>query len=64
MLSPKQDKMHVEARVYLSRKMARSFHEKETLTQLMDAASLPGVYKYVLGGMPDIHRGFGLPLAG
>lgn len=60
---PKQDKMHVEARVYLSRKMARSFHEKETLTQLMDAASLPGVYKYVLG-MPDIHRGFGLPIGG
>lgn len=60
---PRQGKMRVEARIYLSKRMARSFHEKETLAQLMDAASLPGVYKYVLG-MPDIHKGFGLPIGG
>ncbi|NLZ28845.1 MAG: RtcB family protein, partial [Firmicutes bacterium] len=60
---PRQGKMRVEARIYLSKRMAHSFHEKETLAQLMDAASLPGVYKYVLG-MPDIHKGFGLPIGG
>ena len=42
---PRQGAMRVEARVYLSKKMARSFAEKETLAQLMDAASLPGVYR-------------------
>ncbi len=59
---PKEGNMRVEARVYLKNEMLPSF-EESSARQLMDAASLPGIYKYVIG-MPDIHTGFGLPIGG
>jgi tRNA-splicing ligase RtcB len=55
--------MRVEARIYLNENLYKNLLEKEALNQLADAASLPGVYKYVIG-MPDIHSGFGLPIGG
>lgn len=49
--------------VFLSAELKDEFQEEEALRQLADAASLPGVYRYVIG-MPDIHSGFGLPIGG
>nr|HPZ64880.1 RtcB family protein [Bacillota bacterium] len=61
---PKRGSMLVEARVYLNDELYRHFKvEEDALKQLMDAASLRGVYGPVVG-MPDIHAGFGLPLGG
>ncbi len=60
---PRSGRMKVDALVYLNDFLYRSFVEEESLKQLVDAASLPGVYRYVVG-MPDIHAGFGLPIGG
>lgn len=60
---PRRGNMKVEARVYMGETMFKNFAGKDSLAQLMDAAALPGVYKYVLG-LPDIHKGFGLPIGG
>ena len=59
----RQGNMRVDAVVYLSDALKRSFDDKEAIQQLCDAASLPGVQDPVVG-MPDIHRGFGLPIGG
>ncbi len=37
--------------------------EKDTMNQLSDAATLPGVVSPVVG-MPDLHVGYGLPIGG
>lgn len=55
--------MRVPARVYTSLEMLRSIIEDNSLNQLVNVASLPGVHKYVLG-MPDIHQGYGFPVGG
>lgn len=60
---PKRGKMNTEALVYLNSSLYRAFEEDEAVKQLIDAASMPGVYGPVIG-MPDIHSGFGLPIGG
>ncbi len=55
--------MRVPARIYLNQALYEQLREGDALTQLCDAASLPGVTGAVLG-MPDIHTGFGLPIGG
>lgn len=60
---PRHGKMLVEARVYLNDYLYQNYLEEESLQQLCDAATLPGLYKYVIG-MPDIHPGYGLPIGG
>lgn len=55
--------MRVPARIYLNQALYEQFREGDALTQLCDAASLPGVVGSVLG-MPDIHTGFGFPIGG
>ncbi len=62
-LIPRQGSMNVNALVYLSPVLYNTFSETDSLQQLMNAASLPGVMDPVIG-MPDIHRGFGLPIGG
>jgi tRNA-splicing ligase RtcB (3'-phosphate/5'-hydroxy nucleic acid ligase) len=59
----RQGKMKAAVLVYLNKELFSSFHEDQSLQQLMDAASLPGVIDPVIG-MPDIHTGFGLPIGG
>jgi tRNA-splicing ligase RtcB (3'-phosphate/5'-hydroxy nucleic acid ligase) len=58
-----QGKMKADVLVYLNNELYQSFMEDQSLQQLMDAASLPGVISPVVG-MPDIHSGFGLPIGG
>lgn len=59
----RQGKMKAAVLVYLNNELFKSFHEDQSLQQLIDAATLPGVVDPVIG-MPDIHTGFGLPIGG
>ncbi len=59
----RQGNMKANVLVYLNQELFDSFHEDQSLQQLMDAATLPGVIDPVIG-MPDIHTGFGLPIGG
>lgn len=59
-----QGKMKVPARVYSSQKMLETIvAEDNSLDQLVNVATLPGIQKYSLA-MPDIHWGYGFPIGG
>ncbi len=60
---PRQGRMKAEVHIYLNRLLYEGFSEDNSLQQLIDAASLPGVISPVVG-MPDLHSGFGLPIGG
>lgn len=55
--------MGAEAVVYLRENMLSQIQNDLSLSQLAEAAMLPGVVSPVIG-MPDIHEGFGLPIGG
>ncbi len=55
--------MQADVLVYLSDALYQQFEEEQSLQQLIDASTLPGVISPVIG-MPDIHTGFGLPIGG
>jgi tRNA-splicing ligase RtcB len=55
--------MRVPARIFADEKMLDDILEDKSLWQLVNVASLPGIYKYALG-MPDIHEGYGMPVGG
>lgn len=61
-LIPKFGNMRVDAHLYINDLLLQHVEEM-AIKQLMDAASLPGVFGQVLG-MPDIHTGYGLPIGG
>lgn len=60
---PRRGKMLVEARVYMSNALRQQLGDDKSLTQLAQAAELPGAYRHVVG-LPDMHSGFGLPIGG
>ncbi len=53
----------IDIHVYLSEQLFEDFTEDESINQLYNATSLPGVVSPVIG-MPDIHTGYGLPIGG
>jgi tRNA-splicing ligase RtcB len=55
--------MRVPARVYASEDLLAPMLADETLTQLMNVATLPGLVGMVYG-MPDMHVGYGFPVGG
>ncbi|MGB9637180.1 MAG: RtcB family protein, partial [Microgenomates group bacterium] len=55
--------MGAEAVFYAKKEMLEDLNKDLSLSQLADAAMLPGVISPVIG-MPDIHEGFGLPIGG
>nr|WP_041587287.1 RtcB family protein [Caldanaerobacter subterraneus] len=55
--------MRVDAVVYVNDSLKELLRDDQSLRQLVNAASLPGVVEPVIG-MPDIHEGFGLPIGG
>jgi tRNA-splicing ligase RtcB len=59
---PKSGKMLVPIRIFFSEKLLERL-EEDALIQLVNVATLPGVYKYV-EGMPDMHIGYGFPVGG
>ncbi len=53
--------MHVPARIFASEEMLEELFKDKSLWQLVNMATLPGIYKYALA-MPDIHEGYGFCL--
>ncbi len=60
---PRRGKMRVDGIVYVNKNLYEQVYRDDSLKQLANAATLPGVVRNVFG-MPDIHQGFGLPIGG
>jgi tRNA-splicing ligase RtcB len=61
---PREGGMHVPARVFASEPLLEKMVEEgQTLTQVRNAATLPGIQKYSLV-LPDGHLGYGFPIGG
>jgi tRNA-splicing ligase RtcB len=55
--------MRVPARFYADEELLRGIVSDNSLQQLINTATLPGIVKYALA-MPDIHQGYGFPIGG
>lgn len=55
--------MRVPARFYADEKLLKNIISDNSLQQLINTATLPGIVKYALA-MPDIHQGYGFPIGG
>jgi len=55
--------MRVPARIYASEKMLEECFRDESLGQLINTTTLPGIVKYALA-MSDIHEGYGFCIGG
>ncbi|HEY3230146.1 MAG TPA: RtcB family protein [Roseiflexaceae bacterium] len=55
--------MRVPARVYASETMLSETLKDQSLEQLVNATTLPGVIQYAIA-MPDVHQGYGFPVGG
>lgn len=60
---PKNGAMRVDGVVYASRKMLDDISNDESLQQVINVATLPGIVKASLA-MPDMHWGYGFPIGG
>ena len=60
---PKEDRMRVPGRVYLSREQIAALRDDPCLEQVRNVAHLPGIVGASLA-MPDIHWGYGFPIGG
>ena len=58
-----REDMRVPARLYADADLLEHALDDESVDQLINTATLPGVVKYVLA-MPDIHQGYGSPIGG
>ncbi len=55
--------MRVPARVYADAALLEQIMEDQSLEQVVNTATLPGIVKYALA-MPDIHQGYGFSIGG
>jgi tRNA-splicing ligase RtcB len=55
--------MRVPARLYASDELLEDALQDDSVKQLVNTATLPGVVQYALA-MPDIHQGYGFPIGG
>jgi len=55
--------MRVPARFYIDKKMLNQIFKDRSLEQLVNMATLPGIFRYSLA-MPDVHEGYGFPIGG
>src|SRR5512136_3232912 len=55
--------MRVPARLYADPELLAAAMDAQSLEQLVNTATMPGVVKYALA-MPDIHQGYGFPIGG
>jgi tRNA-splicing ligase RtcB len=60
---PKAGPMHVDGIVYATEKLMESIREDQSLQQVANVATLPGIVKASIA-MPDIHWGYGFPIGG
>jgi tRNA-splicing ligase RtcB len=58
-----REDMRVPARLYADAELLEHALSDESVDQLVNTATLPGVVKHVLA-MPDIHQGYGFPIGG
>jgi tRNA-splicing ligase RtcB (3'-phosphate/5'-hydroxy nucleic acid ligase) len=62
-LIPKEGKMRTEGLVYADEKMIRDIRKDQSLLQVVNVATLPGIVGKSMA-MPDIHWGYGFPIGG
>ena len=55
--------MRVPARFYADEVLLKGIITDDSLQQLINTATMPGIVKYALA-MPDIHQGYGFPIGG
>lgn len=55
--------MRVPARLYADEALVEDALEDQSVEQLVNTATLPGVIQYAIA-MPDIHQGYGAPVGG
>lgn len=55
--------MRAPARLYASEELLDDALQDESVTQLVNTATLPGIVQYAIA-MPDIHQGYGFPIGG
>jgi tRNA-splicing ligase RtcB (3'-phosphate/5'-hydroxy nucleic acid ligase) len=60
---PKTGGMHVDGIVYASQELLPDLREDQSLHQVANVATLPGIVGHSLA-MPDIHWGYGFPIGG
>ena len=58
-----RDDMQVPARLYADEDLLDAALLDNSLVQLVNTATLPGIVKYAIA-MPDIHQGYGFPIGG
>ena len=56
-----RDDMRVPARIYVSEKMLEGVFRDESIPQLINGCTLPGIIKYGIA-MPDCHEGYSVPI--
>jgi tRNA-splicing ligase RtcB len=62
-LIPRSGNMRVPGMIFSSRQMIKGLLKDQSLAQVANVASLPGIVKQSLA-MPDIHWGYGFPIGG
>ena len=60
-LIPKTGLMRVPGLIFSTRELIKAVQEDQSLIQVANVATLPGIVKYALA-MPDIHWGYGFPI--
>lgn len=60
---PKEGEMKKPARVFASEKLLEKMKDDDTLRQVKNMATLPGLEKYSMV-LPDGHQGYGFPIGG
>ena len=55
--------MRVPARLYADEDLLDAALLDNSIVQLVNTATLPGIVKYAIA-MPDIHQGYGFPIGG
>lgn len=58
-----RDDMRVPARLYADEELVQDALQDDSVNQLINTATLPGVVKYAIA-MPDVHQGYGAPVGG
>ena len=62
-LIPRTGAMRVPGLVFANRDLMKSIQEDQSLIQVANVATLPGIVGHSLA-MPDIHWGYGFPIGG
>ncbi|MFB6245220.1 MAG: RtcB family protein [Candidatus Nanohaloarchaea archaeon] len=59
----KEGEMNVPGRIYASEELLEEIKDDDTLEQIRNVATLPGIQKHSIV-MPDGHQGYGFPIGG